>query len=431
MGKRLGTSAGRTAGRSAGEGEEEARRVLVSDDEAEDLSDEALEIYETIESAREQIGDDEQGKVIIQRRLPDGTLATLPSLPVKTFSVDLVAQKYGGGKYFVRWYKGKKYIANDHFTVDPSVKPAPEPSEQPVGVAVNPALVQMAATNAAMEMIMKSQSEMVKALVGALGGAKPAAEDKGASALDIGLKIAERIAAASKPAAEKSESFTDQLDVATKLVNLGKSLVGEGGGDSGDAYMGAVTKMAEPIIDLVKLRVQREAERKALPPGRRNAVTPPAAAPAAIPPTSGGQPTMGVPTWLLEVQRWVPMMVKRASNGRSAEDTAFFILDELSEPTLQELAKLAAMPDFGAQVARVLPAELNNQPEWVTEFLSAVQDYLFGGDEGPTASDEPEPEEPEGGGDVLDLEAESKRRLALLDDAPPKEESVKEPQPTG
>jgi len=153
---------------------------------------------------------------------------------------------------------------------------------------------------------------------------------------------------------------------------------------------------------------------------------------------------MGVPAWLMEIQKWVPMIVKRARANKSAEDTAFFILDELSEPTLQELAKLAAQPDFGAQVARVLPAEMNNYPEWSTEFLAAIQDWLFGGDEGTT---ETEPEEPDGGSDddkeldeteemleeeapVFDLDAEAKRRLALLDDAPPKE-PTKEPAPTG
>ena len=148
---------------------------------------------------------------------------------------------------------------------------------------------------------------------------------------------------------------------------------------------------------------------------------------------------MGVPAWLMEIQKWVPMIVKRARANRSAEDTAFFILDELSEPTLQELAKIAAMPDFGAQVARVLPAEMSNYPEWTVEFLAAIQDWLFGGDEG--TAEGGEPEEPESGGgedeepeevetQVFDLDAEAKRRMALLDDAPPKE-PAKEPAPTG
>lgn len=148
---------------------------------------------------------------------------------------------------------------------------------------------------------------------------------------------------------------------------------------------------------------------------------------------------MGVPAWLMEIQKWVPMIVKRARMNRSAEDTAFFILDELSAPTLGELERLAAMPDFGAQVARVLPAEMANYPEWTVEFLAAIQDWLFGGDEGTVEGEEPE--EPEGGGDnepeevveeepqVFDLDAEAKRRMALLDDAPPKE-PAKEPAPT-
>ncbi len=152
---------------------------------------------------------------------------------------------------------------------------------------------------------------------------------------------------------------------------------------------------------------------------------------------------MNVPAWLAEINKWVPMMTKRARTNKSAEDTAFFILDELSDPTLHELARIAAMPDFGAQVAHILPAELNGHPEWVTEFLTAVQDYLFS-DEGPAEGsgdeepvepveggegedEEPEAEVVEEGGRVFDLDAEAKRRLALLEDNPEKTE----PAPTG
>lgn len=252
------------------------------------------------------------------------------------------------------------------------------------------------------------------------------------------------------PAPPAPPGLAEQLALVESVVNVGTKIIdarGGGEGGSGDMYMGAVEKLAEPITELVKLRVQQEADRrtlnppgarKTLPPPRRNAVTPPAAGTAAA---TGGQPMLGVPAWLQEIQRWVPMIVKRARANRSAEDTAFFILDELSEPTLVELAKIAVMPDFGAQVSRVLPAELNNYPEWSVEFLAAIQDWLFSGDdEGSTASDESD--EPDAGGDsepeeevevieeeeskVFDLDAEAKRRMALLEDAPPKE-----PVPTG
>lgn len=134
---------------------------------------------------------------------------------------------------------------------------------------------------------------------------------------------------------------------------------------------------------------------------------------------------MGMPLWLLEVQKWVPMMVKRAQHGRSAEDTAFFILDELSEPTLQALAELAAQPDFEAKVAQLLPTELTQLPEWVGEFTVAMQEYLFGDDEGTADDGEPEGVGPVEG--VLDLDAEARRRMALLEDAP---DATKEPAPT-
>lgn len=403
-----------------------------------EVSAEAAETYERIEFLKEKVGDSEQGRVAIQRRLPDGTLANLPSLPIKTFDVDLVAEKYGGGKYEVRFYKGSQYLGYESFTIDPSVQPKkePEPATAPAGGAEGTLVVLVQSMLAELREMRKTP---------AVAAPAPPPIDPMAMIRAIGETM-KSLTPAAPPAPPAAPGLAEQLALVESVVNVGTKIIdarggGEGGG-SGDMYLGAVEKLAEPITDLVKLRVQQEADRRrlnpagrrpALPPAR-NAVTPPVAAPAA-----GSQPMMGVPAWLMEIQRWVPMMVKRARAGKSAEDTAFFILDELSEPTLQELARLAAMPDFGAQVARVLPVELNNYPEWTTEFLAAVQDWLFGGDEG-TVEDE-EPEEPEGGGDnepeevvedepqVRDLDAEAKRKLALLDDAPPKE-PAKEPATT-
>jgi len=439
MARSSGRSASRGAGRSAVE-----EQVEEQEQETVEVSAEAAETYDRIEFLKEKVGDGEQGRVAIQRRLPDGTLASLPSLPIKTFDVDLVAEKYGGGKYEVRFYKGNQYLGYESFTIDPSVQPRKEPEPAPVpagGGAAEGTLVVL------VQQMLAELRELKKA------PAAPAAApiDPMAMIRAIGETM-KSLTPAAPPPPPAAPGLAEQLALVESVVSVGTKIIDArgdgGGGGSGDMYLGAVEKLAEPITDLVKLRVQQEADRRrlnpatrrALPPPR-NAVTPPAAAPAAA---SGGQPTMGVPAWLMEIQKWVPMIVKRARASKSAEDTAFFILDELSEPTLQELAKLAAQPDFGAQVARVLPAEMNNYPEWSTEFLAAIQDWLFGGDEDTT---ETEPEEPDGGSDddkeldeaeemleeeapVFDLDAEAKRRLALLDDAPPKE-PTKEPAPTG
>ncbi len=405
------------------------------------VSDQQQETYERIEFLKEKFGDDATGRASIQRRLKDGRLIGLPSIPALTFDTDLVAKRYGGGRYYVRFYQGRQYLGDLEFELDEALKPEPEQPREVVAVTTGgEAPSWLAAT-------LDKMGDAIRALAERPAPAPPAAPDPMAMIKAIGETM-KSLTPAAPPLPPAAPGLAEQLALVESVVSVGTKIIdarGGGDGSSGDAYMGAVEKLAEPITELVRLRVQQEADRRALnpprgrralPPPARNAVTPPAAAPAAA---SGGQP-MGA-SWLVEIQRWVPMMVKRARANRSAEDTAFFILDELSEPTLQELAKLAAMPDFGAQVARVLPAELGNYPEWTTEFLAAVQDWLFGGDEGPTAEGDDEPEEPDEGGDsepeaeevteapVFDLEAEAKRRLALLKDAPPKE-PAKEPVTT-
>lgn len=439
MAKKLG---GHSGGRSD---ELTVERPGEQEEEQELLHTESDEVYDHIQSLKEKFGEGEQGRVQVMRRMPDGSIVSLPSLPALTFDVDVVAAKYGGGRYEFKFYKGKQYLGRDSFTIDPSIKPAPEPSPEHLRIAgadAGGAPTWLAA-------VLDKMGDAIKAMADRPAPTPPTPVDPMAMIRAIGETM-KALTPAPAPAPAPAPGLKDQLEMIKSVVDVGTTILDArgdsgGGGGSGDDYMNTVAKLAEPITDLVKLRVQQETEHRRLnPAGRqprltlsRNAVTGPAPVAA-----TGGQPVIGVPAWLVEVQKWVPMIVKRARGGKSAEDTAFFILDELSEPTVQALAAQAAQPDFGVKLAQVLPAEMQKYPEWVTEFMAAMHDWLFGGNEGAAEDDdEPQTDGPVGlGGDddepvevetgALDLEAEARRRMAALRDKP-EEAKTPEPVPVG
>lgn len=437
LGGQSGGRSGTLSGEHSGEGEEEQEGAPV-------LLTESDEVYDHIESLKERYGEGEQGRVQVMRRMPDGTLVSLPSLPALTFDVDVVAQRYGGGRYEFKFYKGKVFLGRDSFTIDPSIKPAPEPPPESVRIAG----AEVGGAPSWLAAVLDKMGDAIKAMADRPVPTPPPQPNPMEMIRAIGETM-KALTPAPAPAPAPAPGLKDQLEMIKSVVDVGTTILDArgdsgGGGGSGDDYMNTVAKLAEPITDLVKLRVQQETDHRRLnPAGRprltvsRNAVTGPAPVAA-----TGGQSVIGVPAWLVEVQKWVPMIVKRARGGKSAEDTAFFILDELSEPTVQALAAQAAQPDFGVKLAQVLPAEMQKYPEWVTEFMAAMHDWLFGGDEGAAEEDdEPQTDGPVGlGGDddepvevetgALDLEAEARRRMAALRDKP-EEAKTPEPVPVG
>lgn len=388
-----------------------------------DISLREAEAYENIERIRSELGDDE-GYVLLSRRMQNGQLATLAKINASIFDVDYIIKKFGGGNYSARFYKSGValddggFLGSVPFVIDPSVIPEPDVPTPPVQGNGEGTLVVL------VQQMLSELKELRKAPV----AAPVPAPDPMAMIKAIGetMKALTPAPLPPPPPAPPAPGLKEQLEMIKSVVDVGTTILdarGEsGGGGSGDAYMETVGKLAEPIIDLVKARAQQEAlrrppQRGALPPGR-NTVTPPVAATAAVapnPPT--GDPAM---SWIVELQRWMPMIVTRARKGLSAEDTAFFICDELSEATQKKLAELAALPDFAARAGQILPPELQGYPEWVGEFLSAVQDYLFGDEQGEVAGGDEPPESP-GGQAPLDLDAKAERTLAALDDAPTKE----------
>ena len=85
----------------------------------------------------------------------------------------------------------------------------------------------------------------------------------------------------------------------------------------------------------------------------------------------------------------MPIILSRLKRNVSAENTAFFILDDLSDATKERIAELAARDDFEQQVMRFLPPQLATNPAWAQEFVVAMRDYLLG-DEGDREEDAPD-----------------------------------------
>lgn len=390
MAKKLGRHIGATSGPTSGEHISEQER------EEEQVPTEADDVYEHIESLKERFGEGEQGRVQVMRRMADGTIVNLPSLPALTFDIDVVAARYGGGRYEFKFYKGREYLGRDSFAIDESVKPTPEVvavKEHREGDAPS----WLAAT-------LDKMGEAIKAMAERPAPTPPTPPDPIAMITALATAAKAMMPAA---AATPAMGLKDQIDMIKSVIDVGTTVLdarnGGGGNDTGDAMVDMVSKLADPVIDLVKIQATREAERRQParnPVTRPRLVPTPATAAAAlpkppVPPTEAPVPI----TWVQEIQKWVPLIVKRAQRARSAEDTAFFVLDELSDVTLKKLAEIAALPDFASRAAGILPPELGEYPEWTTEFLAAVQDYLFGEDDDGdinSALDALPPVEPEG-----------------------------------
>lgn len=377
-------------------------------------TDHQLETYDRIQFLKEKFGDDATGRASIQRRLKDGRLIGLPSIPALTFDTDLVAKRYGGGRYYVRFYQGRQYMGDIEFELDESLHPEPD-----VIVTAAPVTTSQSSGDAPswLAATLDKMGEAIKALADRKPEPPPTPPDPMAMIKAIGETM-KALTPAAPPAPPEPQSLKDQLALVESIVSVGTKIIdargdGGGGGDSGDSYMSVVSKLAEPVIELVKAQAGREQlargpRRAALPPARATGPVPDQ--PAASPAPAGGAPQM---PWLLEVQRWLPLIQKRQQKGLSAESTAFFVLDELSESTLTALAELAAQDGFEEQVKKLLPAGMAQ--EWVDEFLVAVKDYLFEDDA-----------QPEGEG-VADLAEEAERRLHALKDKGPEPEPEQGP----
>ncbi len=373
----MARKAGRETGREAGSGPVEK---LVEAEVPGQVSEQQLETYDRIESLKERFGDDATGRAQIQRRLKDGRLIGLPSIPALTFDTDLVAKRYGGGRYYVRFYQGRDYLGDIEFELDESLKP--EPPEPPKVAAPN-------GSGEAPTWLMASldkMSEAIRVLAERPAPTPPAAPDPLAMIRGIAEAARSMIppAPAAPPPPPQPMSLKDQIGVIRDVVSVGTDILearggGGGGEESGDIYMRSVMKLAEPIIDRAAENLRAD-QRMMAPPTRR--ALPPAtdAAGRPVASSSEGAP-MVLPPWVVEIRRLMPVILSRFARGANAENTAYFVLDDLSDVTKVKIAELAARDDFEQIIVQYLPPQMQQKPEWTQEFLMAVQDYLLAPEE--------------------------------------------------
>lgn len=109
-----------------------------------------------------------------------------------------------------------------------------------------------------------------------------------------------------------------------------------------------------------------------------------------------------VPPWALEIRRLIPIILSRANRNIDAENTAYFVLDDMSDATREKIAELLAADSFDKSLMQYLPPQalpiIQRNPAWFQEFVGAMQDYLLGEEEpegvSPVGDTEPEPEAP-------------------------------------
>lgn len=392
----MGKLGKRSAGRSA-DGSGAGSELSLDERSDEQPSDRELEAYEVMERSRSELGDDE-GYVILSKRNDKGQLQHIDKVNARVFDVEYVMKKHGGGGYLAKYYRSGipiddgGFIRSVSFEIHPSVKADPE-------VLPGAATSNGGSETAGLMVLIRAMIDELKTI-----RATPPVQATAAPAIDP-MAMIEKLATTMRMltpaplAPPPAMDLEKQLGIIEKVVNVGTSIVDARGGggemSSGDMYAAAMLKVADPIIEVIKDKVESDREQRALRRGHQPALPPPGASSSAAP--AKPEDNNMLPPWVLEVRRLVPMILTRAARGKSAENTAYFVLDDLSDMTRAKLAELAATESFDADVMKLLPQQLQQRPEWCQEFIEACKDYLLGVEE--EVEEEAEGPEPEAGTD--------------------------------
>lgn len=278
----------------------------------------------------------------------------LPSIPGAEYSTDRVAALYGGGKYQMRVFKGKKYLYSVVFSIDESVRPSATPTLSPSPATPAPVTDQSALVTVIQQLLRRL--DQIQAPV-----APPPREGFREHLSE--LREIMEIIRGSSPGAPAT-GLKDQLELANQLADLGKKLVGEGGGGEVNetvALINAAKEIGLPVLDILKERVALERGTRGLPAPN------PEPTPAA--PTPEAADTME--PWMKELSGWIPAAVAEAQRGLPAESFAAYMVDRLSDATYDKLVEIAAAPGAVDQIITLVPA-LAPHRGWVTEWLVSI-----------------------------------------------------------
>lgn len=315
------------------------------------------------------------------------------TVPVEDFSFEMVRDVFGGGEYQVQAMdESGDFVKSFTFNIDKRYIGKRWTENQPSAGGNG------GGNDAPMMVLVRGMLEELKAI-----RATPLAQPKEAPDPMVLIKgiaeVARSMVPPPPPPAPPPMDLEKQLGIIEKVVGVGTSILDARGGggemSSGDMYTMAMMKVADPIIEIVKDKISADRERRNLP--RRPQAPALTAGAAPNPPTPAAEDNTMIPPWALEIRRLIPIILSRANRGASAEHTAYFVLDDLSEATKDKIADMIEAESFDKSLMQYLPPQalpvVKMHPEWFQEFLVAMNSYLF--------EEQPEPEPEPASGELL------------------------------
>lgn len=314
-----------------------------------------------VDAALAQLGPGESVVNVMRRASATGTLKYLRRIAVTPdFSLDLVRETWGGGKYVLSFFSPDERGRQQHVrsvTVDIEGEPHAPPVERAApGIADVEALAR--ATAGPGSSALELEVARLRGLVEGLTQGRAATADP--------LEMLERLTTImrnTQPPAAAAGNPSEILAFAREAVGFAKEMA-PGSGDT-SAWEKMIDKVGAPALELIRQGMAQ----------RAGGAAPPAALPAA---TDGAGP-VNATEWL-QLAPHVRQLVIRAQQGRDPELAAEGFLEEMehSHPALfEEIASLALQPGFvAAAVERLALLDLRvSEPPiraWVEKFAAAV-----------------------------------------------------------
>lgn len=344
-----------TRERDAGFDDEPPAPPVVDLSGEDDVAQEVMDIIEGLG------GDEVAPRVQIEKQNPKTEQwEFLPSMG-REFSIDALGNEYGGGRYRVRVYHGKKYVWGKTFGIADVVRPRVR--DNPPTTPTTP----VTTGDPTLTAILNKLIDKIETLQ------KPTTDP-----MKDGLAIAKQLVefSAALGGGRAGGGIDDDLARAEKLANLAKTLGGGGGGhDDDDSDTVKVLKAAKeiglPVIDTLKEAISLK--REELARSRPTASAPAAAAAPAAPATPETTADLGVqPVWIQELSRFLPQAIADAQSGAPAISFAAFMLDRMTDDTYDHVVDFAEKPDAAESLVKLVPA-LAPHRAWVDDLLASVR----------------------------------------------------------
>jgi hypothetical protein len=346
------------------------------------LTDRQAESYELLAELLANVGESD-AVIRISRRGKAGGLEFCEQIPATPdFSEDTVKRDWGGGHYSIQFWGPnpdkpgqRKYIQSVTFHITGQPKEKQDEPDRPVGNGDHSLALHLAR------------------LEGLVEGLKSGGGAVARNPLDDLAKLTEvmRNLMPQNPAPGANPS--EILSFAREAVGFAKEMAPEPAGES-TPWDKLIEKGIEPAIDVIK---EAMAQQKQIAGGATVVPAIEAGVTAPVPPPVTVAP--GAPMWQAEVAKVMPRLIARAQKGTDPEAIAYLFLEDAPGGVVQELAKVAADPEFVPAALQVIEQyfpDVKPVHQWFHDFLTAVRDELL------EEEAKPEPESKEAGNAVAD-----------------------------